>query len=129
MNESAKGDSISKYHMEASIAYWHCTKEETDEKWKSILKLYNHLLQVEYSPIAALNRAYALAKINGKEEAIKEAEKLQLNDNHLYHSLLGNLYTGIDRAKAIAHYQKAFLLAKTSAHKTVIEKYMSDILE
>ena len=69
-------------------------------KWENILQLYNRLLQLEYSPIAALNRTYALAKANGKEEAIIEAEKLNLSDNHLYHSLLGNLYADIDQTKA-----------------------------
>jgi predicted RNA polymerase sigma factor len=59
------------------------------------------LLQVEYSPIAALNRTYALSKANSKTEAIIEAEKLGLNNHHLYHSLLGELYSGIDDAKAI----------------------------
>jgi predicted RNA polymerase sigma factor len=54
--ESAKGNEISKYHLEASIAYWHCTKIENSNKWENILQLYNQLLQIEYSPIAALNR-------------------------------------------------------------------------
>ncbi len=64
--ESAKGQEISKYHLEASIAYWHCTKIETPNKWEIILQLYNRLLHIEYSPIVALNRTYALAKTSGK---------------------------------------------------------------
>ena len=83
---------ISKYHLEAAIAYWHTQKNDTTEKWESILQLYNRLLQIEYSPAVALNRTYALAKANGKEEAIIEAEKLNLTGNHLYHSLMGLRY-------------------------------------
>ncbi len=52
-------------------------KNDTREKWESVLQLYNRLLKIEYSPIAALNRTYALSKANGKPEAIKEAEKAE----------------------------------------------------
>jgi RNA polymerase sigma-70 factor (ECF subfamily) len=103
LKQASQGNKLSKYHLEASIAYWHTIKAGTKEKWSTILQLYNQLLQIEYSPIAALNRTYALSKANGKAEAIIEAEKLKLDNNHLYHSLLGELYTGVDNTKATAH--------------------------
>jgi len=84
--------------------------------------VYNQLLQIEYSPIAALNRTFALAKANGKMQAITEAEKLSLLDNHLYYTLLGNLYTGVDDNKAFAHYKKALALANSNSDKAIIEK-------
>jgi predicted RNA polymerase sigma factor len=68
------------------------------------------LLQVEYSPIA-------------------EAEKLDLSDNHLYQSLLGNLYTDVDNKKALQHFETALALAKTSAEKTVIESNIARLLK
>jgi RNA polymerase sigma-70 factor (ECF subfamily) len=120
LERATQGDEISKYHLEAGIAYWHTIKEDTKEKWENILQLYNHLLLIEYSPIAALNRTYALAKANGKEEAIIEAEKIKLTDSHLYHSLLGELYTSLDNIKAISHLQIALTLAKSTAEKLVI---------
>ena len=120
LNQASTGKSLSKFHLEAAIAYWHTQKKETKEKWENILQLYNRLLQIEYSPMAALNRTYALSKANGKADAIKEAEKLNLSENHLYHSLLGNLYTDIDNTKAINHLQTALSLAKTSADKSVL---------
>jgi RNA polymerase sigma-70 factor (ECF subfamily) len=120
LNRASQGDTISKYHLEAGIAYWHTIKADTKEKWESILQLYNELLFIEYSPMAALNRTYALAKVNGKEEAIIEAEKINLTNNHLYHSLLGELYTGIDNAKAMAHLQKALTLARSAADQVFI---------
>ncbi len=123
--ESAKGQSVSKYHIEASIAYWHCTKIETKNKWENILQLYNQLLQIEYSPITALNRTYALSKVKGKESAIVEAEKLDLVKHHLYFALLGNLYTDIDNQKACEHYEKAFSLAHSEKDKLVLKKKMS----
>jgi RNA polymerase sigma-70 factor (ECF subfamily) len=120
LDQASQGDKISKYHLEAGIAYWHTIKADTKEKWENILQLYNQLLLIEYSPIAALNRTYALAKSNGKKEAIIEAEKIKLTDNHLYHSLLGELYTDFDNSKAILHLQNALALAKSAADKTLI---------
>ena len=122
LHEASKGNEISKYHIEASIAYWHTIKTDTKEKWENILQLYNKLLQIEYSPIAALNRTFALSKANSKQEAIAEAEKLNLLNNHFYFTLLGELYAEIDNKKAKDHFQKALELAKTQAEKQVIQK-------
>ena len=127
LNCSASGNKISKYHLEAAIAYWHTHQEDTSEKWENILQHYNQLLQLEYSPIAALNRTYALSKANGKEEAIIEAEKLKLTDNHLYFTLLGELYTDIDNEKAKQNFQKAISLAKTQTDKQTIQKKIDAI--
>lgn len=120
LNRAAKGNKISKYHIEAGIAFWHTRKTDSVEKWSKILQLYNQLLIVEYSPIAALNRTYALSKVKGNEEAIKEAEKLKLKDNHLYHTLLGELYADIDILKAKQHFEIALKLAKSETDKTII---------
>jgi RNA polymerase sigma-70 factor (ECF subfamily) len=119
LNQASQGNTLSKYHLEAGIAYWHTIKADTKEKWENILQLYNQLLLIEYSPIAALNRTYALAKVNGKKEAIVEAEKIKLTEHHLYHALLGELYTGLDNTKAILHLQHALGLAKSTADKTL----------
>jgi len=127
LHEASKGNEISKYHIEASIAYWHTIKSDTKEKWENILQLYNKLLQIEYSPIAALNRTYALSKANSKEEAIAEAGKLNLPGNHFYFTLLGELYTGIDNKKANESFQKALVLAKTQADKQTIQKRINEV--
>ncbi|MGI8580945.1 MAG: RNA polymerase sigma factor [Chitinophagaceae bacterium] len=120
LDQAAQGNEISKYHLEAGIAFWHSFKVETNEKWQNILQLYNQLLIIEYSPIAALNRTYAFAKVYGKKEAIIEAEKINLTNNHLYHSLLGELYIDLDNIKAISHFQNALSLSKSSADKIII---------
>ena len=44
LHEASRGNKISKYHLEASIAYWHTIKADTKEKWETILQLYNQLL-------------------------------------------------------------------------------------
>ncbi len=122
--KSSKGTRVSKFHLEAVIAYWHTHKEDSHEKWESILQLYNRLLQLEYSPMAALNRTYALAKADGKEKAIQEALKLGLEDNHFYHVLLAKLYENDRLELAYAHLQKAHSLARTPQDKQSIQKKM-----
>jgi RNA polymerase sigma-70 factor (ECF subfamily) len=124
---ASQGNTISKYHLEASIAYWHTNKENTKEKWESILQLYNQLLQIAYSPIAALNRTYALYMANGNEEAIREAEKLQLNDNQYYFTLLGALYKDVDQDKAIVCFEKALSLARTQIEKKTILNHFNQL--
>ena len=121
LNISAQGNEITSYHLEAAIAYHHCLKEDTQEKWEEILQLYNQLLMINYSPSVALNRTYALYKANGQKIALAEAEKLKLDGNHFYHILLGELYTGIDTANAKLHLEEAYSLAKTDAEKQVIK--------
>ncbi|WP_183572713.1 RNA polymerase sigma factor [Mucilaginibacter sp. X5P1] len=125
LNKASVGNAISKYHVEAAIAYWHTTR--TADKWEHILQLYNTLLILEYSPIAALNRTYALSKTIGKEAAIIEAGKLGLNGNYLYHCLMGYLYSGIENTCAIANFETALKLTKAKADKAQIRQYISDL--
>jgi RNA polymerase sigma factor (sigma-70 family) len=148
LHEASQGTKLSQYHLEASIAYWHTKKTDSkarlsapapvrtgtdgndaagQEKWETILQLYNRLLQINYSPVAALSRTYALAKTSGKHAAIEAAEKLQLTDNHFYFVLLGELFTGIDNSKAKKHFEKAVALATTQADKKHIQQ-MADKL-
>jgi RNA polymerase sigma-70 factor (ECF subfamily) len=122
---AASGNKLSRYHLEAGIAYWNTQQQDTPEKWEHILQLYNRLLQIAYSPIAALNRTFALSKVHGKTAAIAEAEKLQLTDNHFYYLLLGELYTDIDHEKARQHFEQALLLARTVTEQQAIQKKVS----
>lgn len=122
LNISAEGSEITSYHLEAAIAFHHCIKEDTVEKWEEILQLYNRLLIINYSPAVALNRTYALYKANGREIALTEALKLRLDDNHFYHLLLAELYTGTDNTKARQSFEKALTLAKTEAEKQLINE-------
>ena len=117
----------SKYFLEAGIAYWHTIKEDSNEKWENILQLYNYLLQLEYSPIAALNRTYALSKVRGNKQAIKEAEKLNLTDNHFYYLLLAEFYKEVDDKKVKPNLEKALSLAKTEGERKLIRKKINDV--
>ncbi|WP_202985471.1 RNA polymerase sigma factor [Mucilaginibacter inviolabilis] len=120
---ACSGNQISKYHLEAGIAYWHTTPA-SEHQWKHILQLYNQLILIEYSPITALNRTFAFAKVYGYEQGIAEAEKLNLTQLNHYHCLLGYLYAGTNAAKAIEHYRQAINLTKSPSEKKTLTKQM-----
>ncbi|MBI1266165.1 MAG: sigma-70 family RNA polymerase sigma factor [Cryomorphaceae bacterium] len=121
LEKSACGNQITKYHLETLISFWH-TRIEFDPKvkWDSILQLYNRLLQIEYSPVTALNRTYALSMAQGKEIALKEALKIELSNNHLYHSLLAELFNGLNQKKQIKHLKIALTLTNNENDKSIL---------
>jgi RNA polymerase sigma factor (sigma-70 family) len=124
---ASKGETASKYHIEASIAYWMTIKQDSKEKWEQVLKLYNLLLFQQYSPIAALNRTFALSKVYGDEIAIAEAEKLKLENNPFYFSLLAELYRQIEPQKSKQHLKKAIALTKSKSQKELLQKKLTDL--
>jgi RNA polymerase sigma-70 factor (ECF subfamily) len=119
---ASKGSLVGKYHLEAAIAYQHTDAIDQPQKWENVLLLYNRLLKIEYSPMAALNRAYALAKAKGAAAGVAAAEELGMEGNHLYHSLLGDLYANIDHDKALKHLRTALSIARTDADKRWLQK-------
>jgi len=124
LNKSAQGN-VTKYHLEAGISFWHTKNNKDQNKWENILQLYNQLLQIEYSPVAALNRTYALSKANSKKEAIAEILKIDLKTNHLYHSLLAELYKDLDNNNQIKHLKMAIELVKTESEKRIIKQKLN----
>jgi len=127
LNNAASGDELTSYHLEAKIAQCHCIKEDSPKKWTEILQWYDRLLVVNYSPAAALNRIFALYKVKGAKAALAEVKTLQLADNHFYFVLLGELYKELDKNKAIANFNRAKTLAKTTLEKEIIQQKIDAI--
>ncbi|HUI31873.1 MAG TPA: sigma-70 family RNA polymerase sigma factor [Candidatus Acidoferrales bacterium] len=102
MNKAAYGDSVSKYHLEAAIAFEHCTAESFDRtNWARILELYEWLCRVSSSPVLELNKAVATMQVHGAAEALRLLvnirDKKKIETYHIYHSLLGEIYCRLDR--------------------------------
>lgn len=128
LTKAAEGQQLSKYHLEAAIAYWHTQPTDSPEKWRKILDYYNVLLQIEYSPMAALNRTYALAKAESVERAIAEALKLKLETSHWYFALLGELFSLAQKnQEAIAYWNKALECTKNDRDRKVIQLKIEQI--
>lgn len=117
---SAAGDELSKYHLEAAIAYWYTQRDDGWEKWAAILKLYDQLLALEETPVVRLNRIFALSKVRGVEAAIEEAKKIAPMGAP-YYALLGELHSRGDVSAAAAYFKEALSLAHTSADKKIIQ--------
>lgn len=129
LHQASTGHELSKYHIEATIAYWYSVKTDSKEKWENILQMYNIALQLEYSPVAAMNRTYALSKVQGKQTAIQEAEKLKLTNTHFYFLLLGELYTDIDNVKAKSCFEQALALSKNGLEKGNIQSKLDTLIQ
>ena len=129
LQQASKWEITSKYYLEASIAYWHTVGNDNKDKWTSILNLYEALLSVDNSPIVALNRIFALSKVQGNLAAINEAEKMELKSNHFYFVLLAELYKQVDFDKAVENFHKAFKLCKTDTEKEIIKMQIQKLIK
>jgi RNA polymerase sigma-70 factor (ECF subfamily) len=111
--QSAEGAVVSAFHLEAAIACHHCTaKSFAETDWPAILRLYDALLAVQPSPVYRLNRAIALAQIDGPRAGIRalaEAERdPALRHYHLFDAALGDFYRRAgDLARARQHFEAA----------------------
>lgn len=86
---AARGDQLSAYHLEAGIAAVHASDGETD--WPQILRLYNALLEIKPSPVVALNRAVALAMVEGPEAGLGALATIRLDNYYLLPAAQGEL--------------------------------------
>lgn len=121
LNLSAKGDRVTRYHLEAAIAFWHTT--DASDKWNNILQLYDKLLIISYSPVAALNRIYALARANSADEALHAVHMLDLKPDHYYYCLLAELYRMKNNVEKETEYlHEAIRLARKKSEKALIEE-------
>ena len=110
---SISGDDVSRYHIEAAIAATHAqsTQEKTVD-WHLILHLYDQLQAIDDSPVVALNRAVAVAKVHGPAAALAAVEPLlpepRLRDYYLLLALRGHLLLELNRpAEAAATFRAA----------------------
>jgi RNA polymerase sigma-70 factor (ECF subfamily) len=128
LEQSARGEQISEYHVEAAIAWCHATaRSAQDTNWPQIVGLYDMLMNIRPSPVVALNRAIALAQTEGPErglEALRSIPGSERLDSYPFYPLaLGEfeLQRG-DRAAARVHFSAALPLARNRAEQCFIEQ-------
>jgi RNA polymerase sigma-70 factor (ECF subfamily) len=112
------------YQIQAAIAAVHssaATAEETD--WSQISSLYGQLLQHQPTPVVALNRAVAIAEVDGPRAALALVESLDLDDYHPFHATRADLLTRLDRhEEAAAAYDRALSLAANAQERAFLER-------
>jgi RNA polymerase sigma-70 factor (ECF subfamily) len=108
-DRSIAGDDVSEYHVQAAIAATHARAERADSiDWPTILALYDQLLAINSSPVVALNRAVAVAKVHGPAAGLAAIEPLQLRDYYLLLAVRGHLLLELNRrAEAAACFRAA----------------------
>lgn len=95
------GDRLGPYQVQAAIQAVHCRATDlgtTD--WDEVLGWYDRLLEVQPSPVVALNRAVALAEVTGPATALAAVEELDLGDYAPYHAVRGELLDRLGRTHA-----------------------------
>ncbi|MGH3242692.1 MAG: RNA polymerase sigma factor [Spirillospora sp.] len=97
------------YQIQAAINAVHSDAarvEDTD--WGQILQLYDQLMVVAPTPVAALNRAVAVAEVEGVQEALAVVDGLDLGHYYLFHAIRADLLRRLGRgAEAVAAYDEA----------------------
>lgn len=125
---SATGDEISVYHLQAGIAACHCAaKDYASTDWRQILSLYDQLVELDNSPVIALNRAIVIANLHGPKaglEAIAAIRDLAaLNTYYLLHAVLGEFESRLNHAEAAAgHFRKSLELAEIKSEQIFLSK-------
>ena len=100
LSQASRGDTISRYHLEAAIAFEHCSaKHYSNTRWDRILKYYDLWLTIQPDPVIQLNRMVALAEVRGAADALKELDLLlndKLKDYYLYYAIAAELHTRLN---------------------------------
>lgn len=111
------------YQIQAAIQAVHSdARTTTDTDWWQVLQLYNQLMAMAPSPVIALNRAVAVAEVEGPDAALSEIETLQLGGFYLFHSIRAELLRRLGRySDATQAYEMAVSQTDNAAERAFLE--------
>jgi RNA polymerase sigma-70 factor (ECF subfamily) len=121
------------FAVEAAIAALHCeAARAADTDWPQIVRLYEVLERVRPSPIVSLNRAVAVAMVEGASRALALVDELaatgKLDDYHLLHATRADLLRRLGTpAEAAASYQRALALASNESERRFLERRLREM--
>lgn len=133
LNKAAFGKKLSAYHLEAAIAYEHCTaKDYTHTNWEAILGYYDTLLAQAFDPIIFLNRSIVLLQVEGLQAAFDSLLELEdmksLQDYYLYHAVWGEIQAQLGNVEAAKlHLQQASQLTGSQQEKRFLAEKMNKL--
>lgn len=120
----ASGQAPGRYQILAAINAVHTdARDFRDTDWSQVVALYDHLTRVDSSPIVRLNRAIALAELDGPQVALAEVDGLPLDGYHAFHAARADLLRRLGRSEqARAAYDRAIALAGNTAEKAYLTR-------
>ena len=117
------------YQLLAAVNAVHtdaATASETD--WGQVLAVYDELMAVTPTPVVALNRAVALAEVDGPGAALLVVDGLPLEGYHPFHATRADLLRRLGRrSDAVAAYQRALALATNPAERAFLERRCAEV--
>jgi RNA polymerase sigma-70 factor (ECF subfamily) len=117
------------YQIQAAINAVHtdaATAADTD--WRQVLALYDQLLALAPTPVVALNRAVALAELDGPQAGLAAIDGLPIPDYHHFHATRANLLARLGRnPEAAAAYQHAITLTGNAAERRLLEQRLQKL--
>lgn len=115
------------YVVQAAIAAVH-TEQPSD--WAQIAALYGELARLTGSPVVELNRAIAVAEVEGPEAALAILDRLALDDYRYLHSTRGEMLRRLGRVdEARAAYRRALALIDDDAERRLVERRLAELPE
>ncbi|HEY4608552.1 MAG TPA: RNA polymerase sigma factor [Ilumatobacteraceae bacterium] len=117
------------YQIQAAIAAVHADAATTEAtEWSQIVQLYDQLMAIAPSPIVDLNRAIAVAEIDGPESALAIVERLDLDGYHLFHAVRGDLLERLARHdEAAAAYGRSLELATNDVERDHLRRRLDHL--
>jgi RNA polymerase sigma-70 factor, ECF subfamily len=112
------------YQLQAAINAVHSdAASAADTDWTQIVELYDHLLALAPSPIVALNRAVAVAEVDGAEAALALVDELEFGGYYLFHAIRADLLRRLGRdAEAATAYDAAIALTDNEAERAFLQR-------
>jgi RNA polymerase sigma-70 factor (ECF subfamily) len=111
------------YQIQAAIAAVHSdarTADQTD--WRQILALYGQLMAIAPTPVVALNRAVAVAEVDGPAAGLAAMEGLDLGSYYPFHAVRADMLSRLGRsADAAAAYDAAMALTANPAQRRFLD--------
>jgi RNA polymerase sigma-70 factor (ECF subfamily) len=115
-----------RYQILAAINAVHTSaRDARDTDWSQVVALYGQLARLDPSPIVALNRAIAVAELDGPEVALAAVDRLEhrLAEYHVYHATRADLLRRLGRSRqSRAAYDKAIELAGNTAETAYLTR-------
>lgn len=132
--QSATGEELTAYHLQAAIAACHCAADYEATDWPRILSLYDRLAEMDDSPIVALNRAVALAHVHGPQTGLETIAAIQkqpaLASYYLLYAVMAEFEMQLHGYEsAAAHLRQAIQLTPLKSERSLLSKRLLDCEE